>query len=320
MADALSVKGVAGNLVVDSQSEVVLRCSALRFSDHSGFSPLLVPCDQRRLQGNADQDENSRELTKRFSHECCTSTGTAGGGIQTGSQLAGSCGQNQLSKVLEAQLILNGEKLLCDGVPGRLRRKHSPTAFLTSCAGGLRCPTNWQDATDGWSPGQSQAHVRAARRHCPSASRSGQNQIYQKTHRFQSLSRQGNRRRRAKRPGRAPDIVEAKTKAEPTGEEGARFTGGTAGSPCGLCTHAPRCFHSAVAGANRDEITRTGGTTVKIGLENKSTTAAASTAGAKAPYQARLQAGAHTRKLRPLPPQTRKQKQCASASGLRRTG
>ena len=65
-----------------------------------------------------------------------------------------------LSQVLEANLTLNGEKLLCEGVAGRLWREHSPRAFLTSCTGCLEYPSNWQDAIGGWSPGQSQAMQR----------------------------------------------------------------------------------------------------------------------------------------------------------------
>ena len=69
-----------------------------------------------------------------------------------------------LSQVLESELSVNGEKLLCQGVPGRLWREHSPRAFLPSCTGGLRYPKNWQDAIGGWSPGQSQAYVRTKRK------------------------------------------------------------------------------------------------------------------------------------------------------------
>ena len=68
-----------------------------------------------------------------------------------------------LSQVLGANLALNGEKLLCEGFPGRLWREHSPRAFLTSCTGCLEYQSNWQDAIGGWSPGQSQAYVRTTR-------------------------------------------------------------------------------------------------------------------------------------------------------------
>ena len=68
-----------------------------------------------------------------------------------------------LSQVLEANLTLNGEKLLCEGVAGRLWREHSPRAFLTSCTGCLEYQSNWQDAIGGWSTGQSQAYVRTTR-------------------------------------------------------------------------------------------------------------------------------------------------------------
>ena len=69
-----------------------------------------------------------------------------------------------LSQVLEAELSINGEKLMWMGVPGRLWREHSPRAFLPSCTGCLRYTQNWQDANGGWSPGQSQACVRTTRK------------------------------------------------------------------------------------------------------------------------------------------------------------
>ena len=67
-------------------------------------------------------------------------------------------------QVLESELSVNGEKLLCQGVPGRLWREHSPRSFLPTCTGCLRYPKNWQDAIGGWSPGQAQAYVRTTRR------------------------------------------------------------------------------------------------------------------------------------------------------------
>ena len=65
-----------------------------------------------------------------------------------------------LSQVLETELVLNDEKLLCNDVPGRLWKEHSPRG----CTGCLRYARNWQDAIGGWSPGQSQTYVRTTRR------------------------------------------------------------------------------------------------------------------------------------------------------------
>ena len=69
-----------------------------------------------------------------------------------------------LSQALEAALVINKEPLLCNNVPGRLWKEHSPRAFLPSCTGCLRYPKSWQDAIGGWSLGQSQGYVRTTRR------------------------------------------------------------------------------------------------------------------------------------------------------------
>ena len=191
-------------MVVDDQANIVLRCYAfwrcleswavLRFSDHRWLSPQLCTLTETAFKGmlsrtkttGADKKVHSRVLhvdrkcwllhpewmpvgwqlwqrsapwerdfflpvpTKEQDHweryECKCSEATV------------------LSQVLEANLTINGEKLLCTGVPGRLWREHSPRAFLTSCTGCLWYPKNWQDAIGGWSPGQSQARVRTTRR------------------------------------------------------------------------------------------------------------------------------------------------------------
>ena len=191
---------VAEALVVDNQSETVLRCyafwrcleswAALRFSDHRGLSP----ADCRVTEGafktvltrtkttGADKKIQSRHSdwisigwklweeaapwerdyslpvpTKSLTHweryECKYAEATI------------------LFEVLEAKLTLNGESVLCEGVAGRLWREHSPRAFLTSCTGCLKYPTNWQDAIGGWSPGQSQAYVRTTRQRVGSMQR-----------------------------------------------------------------------------------------------------------------------------------------------------
>ena len=190
-------------LLVDSQAETVLRCyafwrcleswAALRFSDHRGLSPSTCRVTEgafkavltRTKTTGADKKIQSRVLhvdrncwllhsdwitvgwklweesapwerdyflpvpTKSLTHweryECKYAEATV------------------LSQILEARLIINGEKLLCEGVAGRLWREHSPRAFLTSCTGCLEYPINWQDAIGGWSPGQSQAYVRTTR-------------------------------------------------------------------------------------------------------------------------------------------------------------
>ena len=193
----------AESLVVDEKTGVVLRCyafwrcleswAALRFSDHRGLSPSSCSLTETAFKAlltrtkttGVDKKVQSRVLhvdrdcwlkdsnwmdigwkiweesapwerdyflpvpTKALNHweryECKYAEATV------------------LSQVLEANLTLNGEKLLCEGVAGRLWREHSPRAFLTSCTGCLEYPSNWQDAIGGWSPGQSQAYVRTTR-------------------------------------------------------------------------------------------------------------------------------------------------------------
>ena len=190
-------------LVVDIQSETVLRCyafwrcleswAALRFSDHRGLSPAACRVTEgafkavltRTKTTGADKKIQSRVL--HVDRDCWLLHSdwiTVGWNLWEEAApwerdyflpVPTKCLTHWeryeckyaeatiLSQVLETRLALIGENLLCEGVAGRLWREHSPRAFLTSCTGCLNYPTNWQDAIGGWSPGQSQAYVRTTR-------------------------------------------------------------------------------------------------------------------------------------------------------------
>ena len=191
-------------LVVDEQAKTVLRCyafwrclecwGALRFSDHRGLIPTECNLTDTAFRGMLTRTKTTgrdKKILNRVLHVDRRCWLLRQDWLEVGWTLwqksapwerdfflpvptkaleyweRYECRYSEatvLSQVLESQLVLNEEKLLCDDVPGRLWKEHSPRAFLTSCTGCLRYPRNWQDAIGGWSPGQSQAYVRTTRR------------------------------------------------------------------------------------------------------------------------------------------------------------
>ena len=191
-------------LVVNEQAAIVLRCyafwrcleswGALRFSDHRGLSPTECTVTEEAFKGVLVRTKTTgrdKKVLKRVLHIDRKCWLLHPEWMSVGWKLwqenapwerdyfipvptksldhweRYECRYAEatvLSQLLETELVLNGEKLLCPDVPGRLWREHSPRAFLTSCTGCLRYPKNWQDALGGWSPGQSQAYVRTTRR------------------------------------------------------------------------------------------------------------------------------------------------------------
>ena len=191
-------------VVVNERANVVLRCyafwrcleswAALRFSDHRGLSPQLCTLTESALKGTLSRTKTTgsdKKVQSRVLHVDRRCWLLHPEWMPVGWKLWSDSAPWErdfflpvptksmdrweryeckyaeatvLSQVLEDSLSVNGEKLLCTGVPGRLWREHSPRSFLPSCTGCLRYPKNWQDAIGGWSPGQSQAHVRTTRR------------------------------------------------------------------------------------------------------------------------------------------------------------